>query len=141
MIEAASYEEVAYLLLNDDLPTPAQLDQFNQQLCAERALPDPVIDILRQAPAAVHPMALLRTATSALVFDDEDAAGQDQAANVRKAMRLVAKIPTLVTAGHRLSQGQEPIAPRADLSQAANFLYMLRGQEPADYEVEPWTSR
>ena len=136
LTETASYEEVAHLLLYGELPTRPELDAFNGLLRAERALPDPVVDLLRQAPPTVHPMALLQAAVSALVFHDEEAQDNGHEANVRKALRLVAKIPTALTAGHRLAQGQEPVAPHPELDQAANVLYMLHGQEPAPYEVE-----
>jgi 2-methylcitrate synthase/citrate synthase II len=135
LTQQASYEELAYLLLYGDLPTTAELDGFNATLSQERTVPEAVMSILRQAPASVHPMSLLRTAVSALEFHDPDATEHSTPANIRKTIRLLAKIPTLITAGHRLVQGQEPIAPRNDLSQAGNLLYMLHGKEPAAYET------
>jgi citrate synthase len=135
LTQQASYEELAYLLLYGDLPTTAELDGFNATLGQERTVPEAVMSILRQAPASVHPMSLLRTAVSALEFHDPDATEHSTPANIRKTIRLLAKIPTLITAGHRLAQGQEPIAPRNDLSQAGNLLYMLHGKEPAAYET------
>ncbi|NKB65903.1 MAG: citrate synthase [Candidatus Latescibacteria bacterium] len=136
LTESVAYEEVAYLLLHGELPTPAQLETFNALLRAERDLPEAVIDLLRQAPSTVHPMALLQTAVSALALHDEEAHQGDRQANLRKATRLVAKIPTAITTGYRLSQGQEPVAPHPDLDQAANTLYMLRGKQPAPYEAQ-----
>ena len=81
-------------------------------------------------------MSLLRTGVSALEFSDPDAGDNGHDANVRQAVRLLARIPTVIMAVHRLTQGLEPIAPRADLGHAANLLYMLRGEEAAPYEVE-----
>ena len=68
----ASFEEVAYLLLHDDLPSLGQLAAFNDALLIERQLPDAVAHLLRTAPAKAHPMALLRTAVSALAYSDAD---------------------------------------------------------------------
>ncbi len=131
----AAYEEVAYLLLFGALPTRAELDDFTQQLRSERQIPDPVMDILRQAPASAHPMSLLRTAVSALSFHDPDAEDNSHNANVRKAVRLLAKVPTMIMSGHRFALGEEPVSPKDGLGHAANLLYMMRGSDPADYEV------
>ena len=136
LTENAAYEELAYLLLHGDLPTRNQFDVFDAQIKAERPLPGAVVDLLRQAPAATHPMTLLRTAVSMLAFHDPEAEDNSRDANVRKAVRLLAKIPTVITAGQRLADGREPVEPHAQLSQAANLLYMLRGEEPTAYEVE-----
>lgn len=136
LTENAAYEELAYLLLHDDLPNRSQFDAFDAQLKAERPLPDAVLDFLRQAPATTHPMTLLRTVVSLLAFYDPEAEDNSYAANVRKTVRLLAKIPTAITAGQHLAAGREPVEPHPDLSQAANLLYMLRGEPAASYEVE-----
>jgi citrate synthase len=134
----ASFEEVAYLLLHDDLPSLGQLAAFNDALLIERQLPDAVAHLLRTAPAKAHPMALLRTAVSALAYSDADSLAGDTSheANVRKAVRLLAKVPLIIAAGHRLAHGQEPVEPRDDLNLAANLLYMISGEEPQAYAVE-----
>jgi 2-methylcitrate synthase/citrate synthase II len=136
MTENACYEEVAYLLLYGALPTAAELAAFNRELRAERALPGPVVDLLRTAPADAHPMDLLRTAVSALAFFDVETRDNSHEANVRKTVRLMAKIPTAIATGHRFAEGLEPVAPDAELDQAANLLYMLRAERPPAYEVE-----
>ena len=136
LTESTRYEEVAYLLLYGDLPTVAELDAFNGELRAQRDLPGPVVDLLRAAPSDAHPMDLVRTAVSALAFFDAETRDNSHDANVRKAMRLMARIPTAIAHGHRFAQGLEPVAPDAGLDQAANLLYMLRGEEPPGYEVE-----
>ena len=136
LTERASYEEVAYLLIYEDLPNDAELERFEMQLSRERHLPDRVVQLLRQAPPGAHPMSLLRTAVSALALDDAEAGDNGHEANVRKAIRLIAKIPLLITAGQRLAEGKEPVAPRESFGQAANLLYMLRGEEPAEYEIK-----
>jgi len=132
----ASFEEVAYLLLNGELPDREQLQVFDDTLRRERPLPEPLLEYLSKAPDSVHPMSLLRTAVSALSFWDPDGADNSPEANVAKATRLLAKAPSILTAGYRLSQGREPVAPSDDLSTAGNLLYMLRGEEPAQHEQE-----
>ena len=136
LTENACYEEVAYLLLYGALPTAAELAAFNRELRAERALPGPVVDLLRTAPADAHPMDLVRTAVSALAFFDVETRDNSHEANVRKTVRLMAKIPTAIATGHRFAEGLEPVAPDAELDQAANLLYMLRGERPPAYEIE-----
>ena len=136
LTENARYEEVAYLLLYGELPTVAELAAFNQQLRSQRDLPGPVVDLLRAAPADAHPMDLLRTAVSSLAFFDAETPDNSHDANVRKAVRLLAKIPTALAYGYRFSQGLAPVGPDAELDHAANLLYMLRGETPPAYEVE-----
>ena len=136
LTENACYEEVAYLLLYGALPTAAELAAFNRELRTERSLPGPVVDLLRTAPADANPMDLVRTAVSALAFFDVETRDNSHEANMRKTVRLMAKIPTAIATGHRFAQGLEPVAPDAELDQAANLLYMLRGERPPAYEVE-----
>src|SRR5690625_3149521 len=101
------------------------------------ALPDEIIDHLRSYDlSATHPMAALRTAISYLGLLDEEADVMEQQANRRKAIRLQAKIPTIVAAFSRIRKGLDPVKPNKDLSFAANFLYMLKGEEAADIEIE-----
>ncbi|HEX6068389.1 MAG TPA: citrate synthase [Longimicrobiaceae bacterium] len=126
-----TFEEVAYLLWHDRLPTRAELDELNRQLATERAIPDQVMEMLRVFPRDADAMAALRTAVSALALYDAEANDNSDEANRRKAIRLTAKMPTIVAAFDRIRNGKSPVAPRADLITAANFLYMLNG-EPAD---------
>ncbi|MBM3268954.1 MAG: citrate synthase [Candidatus Sericytochromatia bacterium] len=133
LAEHSTYEEVVWLLLNGELPTAPQLETFRADLAANRAIPDSVIAVLRLLPPEANAMAALRTSVSALAFADLEAEDNSEAANRRKAVRLTAKLATIVAAFDRIRSGQEPIAPRADLSHAANFLYMLRGGEPDEH--------
>ena len=135
LVGKVRFEEVAFLILHGDLPTAAQLADFEARLQAERQLPDYLMTLLRAAPAEAHPMALMRTAVSALGMTDPEAGDISRDASRRKAERLLAKIPTILTAGHRCGQGLEPVAPRADLGHAANLLYMLEGEVPAAWVV------
>lgn len=130
LAEHSTYEEVVYLLFNGELPTEAQLSALKQQLVAERALPAQVLDVLRLMPKDANPMAALRTAVSALAFFDAEAEDMSVEANQRKAFRLTAQVATIVAAFDRIRKGKEVLAPRADLTHAANFLYMLNGEVP-----------
>ncbi|MBE3557440.1 MAG: citrate synthase [Firmicutes bacterium] len=132
LVEHCSFEEVIYLLHHGELPTQAQLDDFTAQLNQERSVDEAVLDLIRHAPLTAHPMETLRTAVSALSFYDREANEMTQESNLRKAIRLVAKMGTLVAAIGRTRAGQAPVAPRGDLSTAANFLYMLTGEAPDD---------
>src|SRR5690606_37913599 len=89
-----------------------------------------VLSVVRAAPAGTHPMAILRTAVSALSYVDDEAEVMEPEANQRKAERLTGQAITLTAALDRLRRGRDPIAPRPDLSLAANLLYMLKGEEP-----------
>jgi len=126
----ATFEEVAYLLWNGELPKQTQLDELNEQLQAERDLPPMIIDLLRQTPEDANPMAALRTAVSALALFDREADDMSHEANYRKSLRLQARVPTIIAAFDRLRKGKEPVAPRKAKSLAFEFLYMLNGEEP-----------
>ena len=126
-----NFEEVTFLLWNLRLPNRAELEELERQLAAERSISAELIDLLRSFPRQAEAMAVLRTAVSALGLTDAEADDNSDPANRRKAIRLTAKIPTIIAAFDRIRKGTEPVAPRSDLSTAANFLYMLNG-EPAD---------
>jgi citrate synthase len=130
-----TFEEVAYLLWNGELPSEEQLAQLNRELAAERALSPEIAELLRSFPKDADAMAALRTAVSALAMYDAEANDNSEASNRRKAIRLTAKMPTLIAAFDRIRNGQEPVEPRADLSTAANFLYMLNGEEAEELRV------
>ena len=130
LADGASFEEVVYLLANGSLPTQDELEGLKQELRSERALPAPVLDILRNSPDDAHPMAVLRTAVSALGLYDDEADVMEETANRRKAVRILAQIPTIIASFDRLRKGKEPIAPLDHGSMAHNFLYMLNGEKP-----------
>lgn len=133
----ASFEEVVYLLWHKRLPKQEELAELKQQLADNMAIPQEVLDHFKTYPIQkVHPMSALRTAISMLGLYDEDAEVMDDEANYRKAIRLQAKIAAVVTAFARIRKGEEPVSPKADLSYAANFLYMLSGNVPEDIEEE-----
>ncbi|MCQ6278347.1 citrate synthase [Bacillus sp. EB600] len=137
LADHASFEEVIYLLWHRKLPTKTQLEELTKQLAENASLPQQVLEHFKMYPINdVHPMAALRTAVSLLGLYDEESDLMDEEANYRKAIRLQAKMPTIVTAFARIRKGLEPVAPRPDLNFAANFLYMLDGKEPAAIAVE-----
>ena len=127
----SSFEETAYLLLHGELPDSAQFGAFDEQLKAERVLPEPVCDII-SAVVDAHPMDVLRTAVSALAAHDPEIEDRSAEAVLRKGVRLVSQVPMIVAAHHRLRSGEAPVAPDMGLSHAANFLYMLHGEAPGE---------
>jgi 2-methylcitrate synthase/citrate synthase II len=135
MASQASFEEVAYLLINGEVPDGKQLARFTRQIAAERTLPDTVVDMLRLLPRSTHPMDMLRTGVSMLGPFDKELNDNSHAANLRKATRLIARVSTLVTDGWRISHGEEPLPERVDLPQAGNFFYKLNGNVPQDWQI------
>jgi citrate synthase len=130
----ASFEEVAYLLLFEKLPNPAELKTFKNQLIAERAIPPEVIAALKTRPKNALVMDILQAGVSMLAHHDPDVTDQTREAAVRIAIRLIAKFPTIIAAWDRIRNKKEPIKPSPELDHAANFLYMLKGETP-DEEV------
>lgn len=131
LADYASFEEVIYLLWYGKLPNQKELDEFNSELSKQYALPQQVLDMMKSFPLdEIHPMAAVRTAVSALGLYDSEADEMNEEANFTKAIRLQAKLSSIVAAFSRLRDGQEVIQPNTKLSYAANFLYMLNGEEP-----------
>lgn len=130
LAEHSTFEEVAYLLWYGELPKKEELDAFDQAFRTSGDLPDEVYVVLKLFPSAATPMEVLRTATSSLGHFDPDSGNTSREACLRKAVRLTARIMTLVTAHHRLRTNQEPVRPDPSLNLASNFLYMLSGKRP-----------
>ncbi|NOT63860.1 MAG: citrate synthase [Acidobacteria bacterium] len=127
-----SFEEVIYLLWYGKLPNQSQLDELKGKLNANMSAPPEVLGLMMAFPQNAVPMAALRTAVSALAFYDPETNDKSFEASQRKAMRLMGQTATLVAAFDNIRNGRTPLAPRSDLSFAANFLYMLTGKEPDD---------
>jgi citrate synthase len=125
-----SYEEVIHLLHWNRLPSRKELAELKSILAAARDLPQGVIDILRLIPRNTPPMDAIRTAVSALGCFDPQRDDHSYDDERRKAMQLIAQIPIITAYFHRIRQGKEILAPRADLGEAANFLYLMDGEEP-----------
>lgn len=130
LVENSNFEETTYLLWHGELPTAEELERHNAFLQQNRSLPDAIIDHLKLIPKSATPMEVLRSGVSLLSAYDSDATSDDPLIQQQVAARLTAKMPTIVAAFHRIRQGLDPVAPRSDLSLAANFLYMLSGTEP-----------
>jgi 2-methylcitrate synthase/citrate synthase II len=130
LCEAASFDEVAYLLWNGELPTAAELAAFQAEEKAARGLSPALLAVLRAFPREAHPMDAIRTAVSFMGMEDPETADISEAAQRRKAMRLLAKIPCAVAATNRLSKGLEPIAPDPKLPFCENFFHMVFGKVP-----------
>ncbi|MGH7589125.1 MAG: citrate/2-methylcitrate synthase [Gemmatimonadota bacterium] len=130
LAEHSTFEETTALLLDGELPSRSALDELTASLVAERTLDDRVMDLLRELPTDAEPMAVLRTIVSAAGTVDPDTLDASPEATRRKAIRLIAVFPTIVAAFERLRNGLEPVAPSGDLGHAANFLYMLSGEDP-----------
>ncbi|MCG3206018.1 MAG: Citrate synthase 2 [Elusimicrobia bacterium] len=129
LAEKATYEEVSHLLLKGKLPNKSELTVFQSQLSSERSLSPFIIESLKKCSQKAHPMVLLRYAVELIGIEDVDADKSDVDANLRKALRLVAKTPTVIAALSRLRQGKDPLPPSPNLGHAANFLYMTLGKE------------
>lgn len=140
LAEQATFEEVIYLLWHGKLPNRVQLDALKDALNENAPIPQAVIEMMKLSPKDVHPMALLRTAISALALYDGEAQDMSEAANLRKATKLVAEMPTLVAAWERIRNGKEPIAPRPDYGFVQNFLYMMDGKEPDSVAVDAFNT-
>ena len=139
LARGASYEEVVYLLWHGELPTEDELEEFTAALNEEREVHDDVLDAMeRLAAADEQPMAALRTAVSmfSAYEPEDDADPEDLEATMRKGRRITAKIPTALAAFERYRLGEEPVDPDPDLGLAANFLYMLTGEQPSDVHAE-----
>src|SRR5437763_9359412 len=115
MAQKASFEEVAYLLLNGELPNGKELAEFTQQIAAERALPGPVMEMLCLLPGETHPVDMLRTGVSMLSAFDKDLSDNLHDAHIRKSIRLIARVSTLITDGCRISHGPHPLPDRPHL--------------------------
>ncbi len=133
LAENATFEEVCYLLWHERLPNASELAELQHQLTSQRELPEAVYQYLKNTSTKAEPMSVLRTATSMLADTDVDALDNSQEANLRKSIRLTAKMPTIIAAYDRIRNGKEPVAPLTDESTSYNFLYMLNGERPGKH--------
>ena len=130
LAEKSQFVETAYLLLFGKLPTAAQLKTFQQDLSEHRRIKYRITDLMKCLPDNGHPMDALQAAIAALGMFYPAKNVKDPEIQYQSAVRLIAKLPTIVAAHARMRHGDNPISPRADLGHAANFLYMLTGKEP-----------
>jgi citrate synthase len=144
LAEHATFEEVAFLLLEGRKPSASDLARFKQEVAAERPLPEPVLQFLRSSGSMLKagtavPMDILRTAVSILGNLDKDSQDNSPAANLRKSKRLLAKIPAIIGNMQNVIDGRDLVAPKTggdpSLSHAANLLYLMTGTKPSrDFE-------
>jgi citrate synthase len=131
----STFEETVYLLWWDKLPTREELDAFTVELAEERELDPSVRRLIASLPGRASPMDALRTAVSALACSDADDGDRSPEANMRDALSLTAKLPTIVAYHYRHLRGQSLVPPSPYLGHAANFLYMLHGRRPTEQEA------
>jgi citrate synthase len=134
LASSATFEEVCFLLWHRRLPTRAELGDLQSQFAAARPIPEAIIRLMRSLPP-VEGMDALRTITSALAHYDNELADTTPQAQYRKAVRLTAQVGTVVATWGRMQNGGGPIAPDPVMGQAANFLYMLKGERPNPTEI------
>ncbi len=130
LCENSNFMDVAYLLWNGELPNDSERAAFAEAERSQRALSPALIRVLADFPKDAHPMDAIRTAVSFMGMEDPETADISDAAQRRKAVRLLAKIPTAVAATNRLSKGLAPIAPDASLPFCENFFRMVFGSVP-----------
>jgi len=128
--ERCTFEEVAFLLWNGELPDPAQLATFEQLERSRRRLPEVAKAAIDLLPVDAHPMDVVRTAVSAIGAADPNAADSDPEANLDKAITLFAQLPAIVAYIQRRRRGLDLVEPRDDLGYSANFLHMTFGEVP-----------
>lgn len=130
-----SYEETVHLLWHGELPNREQLDQFRAELVGNMTLPAQIVELLRISPPNANPMVVLRVALSALGMFDPDGGNNSDAANMRKAKRILPQVAAIIATMARLRQGEPLLSADARSNFAANFLYMFRGKMPGKTEA------
>jgi citrate synthase len=126
----STFEEVCYLLIHGELPTTAELAGFDAQLKSARNLPPAIYDIIAACKGG-HPMDVLRTAVSALAAMEQGSQKTGEEAFVENGIRLTSQVPMIIAAHEAIRNGRTPVAADPDLSHAANWLWMLKGEKPS----------
>ena len=124
------FEEVAYLILNRELPNKKQLKEFEKIEKKERELSKTLIDVIKKIPKKAHPMDVARTAVSIMGLEDKDTKDNSPKANLKKSMRIFSKMPVALAAFYRIRKGKKIIKPKKSLSFSENFFYMCFGETP-----------
>ena len=140
LADHSTYLETAYLLLHGSLPSAAQLSDFMSRVRAARQLPAFVLASLRLWPREASPMDVLQACVPLLAMADETIAASDRTSCLSRAITLVARMPTLVAAWHRIRNGQPVVPPDDALDHAANFLWMLQDRLRTRPRPATWTS-
>jgi len=124
------FEEVAYLILNGELPDKKQLKNFEKEERKERKLSKTLLDDIKKFPKKAHPMDVARTAVSIMGLEDKETKDNSPKANMRKVMRIFAKTPVALAAFYRSRKGKKIIPPKNNLSFSENFFHMCFGKVP-----------
>ena len=130
LCEYCRFEEVAYLILNKDLPNSIQLKKFEKEERNDRELSKNLYEIIKHMPKKSHPMDVARTAVSVMGLEDNETSDSSPEANMRKALRIFAKTPTALAAFYRIRSGKKIIKPKKELNFAENFFHMCFGKVP-----------
>ena len=136
LCKKCNFEEVAYLVLNGELPNKNQLNKFKKQLEKNRNITVNLREIIKHMPKKSHPMDVARTAVSVMGLEDNETSNNSPEANMRKAMRIFAKTPTALAAFFRARKGKKVIPPKKKLTFSENFFYMCFGKVPRKEIVE-----
>ena len=136
LVNHSTFEETAYLLLFGDLPSADELSDFSRRLREARSVPEPMLKNLKNRPKRAKPMDVLQSCIAELADYDLIIEEDTKESNIRRAIILVAKIPTIVAAWSRIRSGQQPVDALKNGTHATNFLYMLRGIEPSQEEAK-----
>ena len=136
LAEKSTFDETAFLLLHGELPTAAQLADFNKRLAAAQKLPAVLSELLKKLPKDAVPMDVLRTGVSILASYDPELNDSSKPANLRKAERLLAQIPLVIAEYYRATKGQPAVPSKPDLGFAANMMYMLNGKAPSALDAK-----
>ena len=134
LCDKCDFEEVAYLVLNGDLPNKKQLKKFIKEERSERKLSKQILKDIQSMPKNAHPMDVIRTCVSLMALEDKDTKDNSPKANMRKTMRIFAKTPTAVSAYFRYRKGKKIISPSKNLSFSENFFKMMFNKVP-DKEI------
>jgi len=126
-----NFEEVAYLVLNGELPNKKQLKNFIKEERSDRKLSKEILSDIRKMPKKAHPMDVVRTAVSLMALEDKETKDNSPKANMRKAIRIFSKTPIALAAFFRARKGKKMIAPKKNLSFSENFFYMCFGKIPS----------
>ena len=130
LCDKCSFEEVAYLVLNGELPNKKQLKKFIKEERSSRKLSVQILKDIQKMPKKAHPMDVIRTAVSLMALEDKDTKNNSPEANMRKAIRIFAKTPTAIAAFFRSRKGKKLIPPKKNLSFSENFFHMCFGKVP-----------
>jgi len=136
LCEKCSFEEVAYLILNKELPNKTKLKKFKKELQVNRNITINLREIVKHMPKKSHPMDVARTVVSVLGLEDKETNNNSPESNMRKAIRIFAKTPTAMAAFFRARRGKNVIPPKKDLGFSENFFYMCFGKTPSEQIIK-----